>query len=162
MAVASVLEVLLLLLVANGAPILAGRLLPGFLARPLDGGALWRDGRPLLGPRKTWRGLLAALAATAAASLLLGEGWLPGLAAAAAAMAGDGLSSFVKRRLNVAPSDPAVALDQVPEAVLPALVLKPLLGVGYFEVAAGAFLFVALGVPISVVLFRLGVRKRPY
>lgn len=45
-------------------------MLPAYLANigpvfvgggaPIDGGRLWRDGKPVLGPGKTWRGLLLA------------------------------------------------------------------------------------------------------
>lgn len=43
-------QLLLLLLVANGAPILAHKLLGETGSCPLDGGVKAWDGRPLLGP----------------------------------------------------------------------------------------------------------------
>ncbi|MEA3198674.1 MAG: CDP-2,3-bis-(O-geranylgeranyl)-sn-glycerol synthase [Thermoplasmata archaeon] len=41
-------------------PAYLGNMMPVFMGggRPIDGGRLWRDGKPILGPGKTWRGLL--------------------------------------------------------------------------------------------------------
>ena len=67
-----VLELLILLAVANGTPVVAKRLFGGAFAQPLDGGALFADGRPWFGPSKTIRGVvLATLATTAAAAVSL-------------------------------------------------------------------------------------------
>jgi len=65
-----VLRSLILVCAANGAPVLFARLLGTRFARPVDGGIVLRDGHPLLGRSKTWRGLAAAvvLAACAAAA----------------------------------------------------------------------------------------------
>jgi CDP-2,3-bis-(O-geranylgeranyl)-sn-glycerol synthase len=52
--------------VADVAPIAAKHLLGARWQAPLDGGWRFVDGRPLLGPSKTWRGLLAAATALAA------------------------------------------------------------------------------------------------
>ncbi len=162
MALGKVVEVLLLVLVANGAPILASRYFPRWLDYRIDGGLLLADGRPLLGATKTWRGLLVSLAATALAAMLLGYGWRTGLVAAGAAMAGDLLSSFVKRRLGIPSSGMAPVLDQLPEALLPALALIGYMELNWLEAVVGALLFCALELPISRLLYRLGVRDRPY
>ena len=110
---------LLMLLVANGTPVLAGHLLGGRLARPVDGGRLAPDGRPWLGVSKTVRGVLLSVAATAAFAAALDLGWSTGGVFGALAMGGDLLSSFIKRRLGLAPSSRAPGLDQIPEALLP-------------------------------------------
>ena len=112
-----ILQLLLLLAVANGTPILAKRLLGDTLDRPLDGGATFTDGRPWFGPAKTIRGIVLSLLATSLAAALIGLPWRLGAVVAGAAMAGDLLSSFVKR--SVAPSGKATGLDQIPEALLP-------------------------------------------
>ena len=60
MAVASILHALLVFLpayVANMSPVLVAKLVPGWKA-PIDGGRLGKDGKPILGPGKTWRGLI--------------------------------------------------------------------------------------------------------
>jgi hypothetical protein len=157
-----VFEALLLIMVANGAPILLARLLRSRRLPPVDFGYRLPDGRPLFGASKTWPGIAAAVSATAVLAAALGYSWLAGAAAGAAAMAGDLLSSFTKRRLGVAPSGQALALDQIPEALLPALVLAYWLPLGAWEVLAAVLLFFALELPLSVALFRLGVRKKPY
>ena len=55
------LRLLLLLGAANTAPIVIKRVLGGRWNAPLDGGLRFVDGRPLLGPSKTVRGLVAAV-----------------------------------------------------------------------------------------------------
>lgn len=156
------LQVLLLLMVANGAPVVAARLLPAAWMRPVDRGYVLGDGRPLFGRSKTWPGLVAAVTATAAAAVLFGYEWIVGAATGAAAMIGDLLSSFTKRRMGIAPSGQALGIDQIPEALLPALVLAYWLPLTPFEVGLAAVLFFILELPLSVALFHLGVRKRPY
>src|SRR5512134_981978 len=111
-----VLQLLVLLAVANGTPIAAKCVLGDMLARPLDGGMTFNDGRPLFGPAKTIRGIVLSLLATPIAAALIGLPWQLGAVVAGAAMAGDLLSSFVKRRMGLAPSSKATGLDQIPEA----------------------------------------------
>ncbi|HHH35216.1 MAG TPA: CDP-archaeol synthase, partial [Gammaproteobacteria bacterium] len=74
-----VLQLLCLLITANGAPVLAQWLLREWGAAPIDGGRILRDGYPLLGTSKTWRGLAAALLATPLAALLVGVDALTGI-----------------------------------------------------------------------------------
>ena len=158
----ALLQVLILIFVANGAPVLATRFFPRLLAVPVDGGRRAADGRPLLGPSKTWRGLVASLSVTALVAPLLELPWWLGALAAVTAMLGDLLSSFCKRRLGLASSDQAAGLDQVPESLLPALALSPWLGLDASEVLAAVALFFALGLALSELLYQMGLRKRPY
>jgi hypothetical protein len=156
------LAALLLLLVANGTPLLAKKLLGDRFARPLDFGARFVDGRPLLGPSKTVRGVVLAIAATAAAAGALGLG--PGLGAAAggAAMAGDVLSSFLKRRFGVATSGMTLGLDQVPEALLPLLVCRRPLSLSAADILLGIAVFGVGEILLSRLLYRFNLRDRPY
>ena len=48
----SLLQLLILLVVANGTAVAAKKLLGVAFARPLDGGALFVDGQPIFGPSK--------------------------------------------------------------------------------------------------------------
>ena len=155
-------RLLLLLVIVNGAPILARWLLGSHGAWPVDGGRRYADGRPLLGPAKTWRGLFAALLAGALAAPPLGLSPLLGLQLAAAAMAGDLLSSFLKRRLGYASSSMALGLDQIPEALLPALLAMPYLQLSLAEVLWVVALFFAVELLLSRLLYRLGIRREPY
>ena len=103
-----ILKFLILLAMANGTPILAKALLGDRLARPLDGGAVFVDGRPLFGLTKTIRGILVSLVATPLAAWLFGLSRHLGVVVAALAVAGDLLSSFVKRRMGLTSSSMAV------------------------------------------------------
>ena len=154
-------KLLLLLLVANGAPVLLRKALKARWAWPVDGGALLRDGRPLLGPSKTWRGLAAAPALTGAAAWLLGLPFGLGALFGACAMLGDLASSFVKRRLGVPSSGMALGLDQVPESLFPLLAVRSELGLGpgYIAWLVAAFLLVELA--LSRVLYALHIREQP-
>jgi CDP-2,3-bis-(O-geranylgeranyl)-sn-glycerol synthase len=158
-----VFDVLLLVMVANGAPILLARLVRGRRRlQPVDFGYELLDGRPLFGRSKTWAGVLAATVSTSIFAVLLGLDWRLGFGAGMAAMLGDLSSSFLKRRMRIAPSGQAVVLDHVPEALLPALVLGYWLPLTAWEMLASVLLFFLLGQPLSSLLFRLGIRKKPY
>ena len=104
-----------LLTLANGTPVIAKDVLGEFLSQPLDCGIVFFDGRPLLGSSKTSRGIILSLVITTIFAPLLGLDWKTGLTAAAMAMVGDLLSSFLKRRLKFQPSSRATGLDQIPE-----------------------------------------------
>jgi CDP-2,3-bis-(O-geranylgeranyl)-sn-glycerol synthase len=104
---------------------------------------------------------LAAIASAVAAPLVgltVETGALVGLSA----MAGDMLSSFVKRRLRLASSAEAPGLDQVPESLLPMLAVKGLLGLSALDilVAVGGFWIGEL--LVSRLLFMLRIRDKPY
>lgn len=157
-----IVDFLVLLILANATPVFARRILGGRFGRPLDGGIRFIDGQPLFGASKTVRGLVVAVAATTLAAPLLGLPWYIGTLAGAASMAGDLLSSFTKRRLQMPPSSRAPGLDQVPEALLPLLVCQPLLGLTLFDITAVVVVFLAGGLLVSPLFYRLGIRRRPY
>ena len=156
------LELLVLLTVANGAPVLATRLLGRRGAWPLDGGARAWDGRPLLGTSKTVRGVLVAVVATALFAALMGLGWRLGVVFGAAAMAGDLFSSFLKRRMGIQSSGQAVGLDQIPEALFPLLACYGTLRLDPSSVALLVVLFTVAQIVMSPVMYVLGIRRRPY
>jgi CDP-diglyceride synthetase len=156
------LHLLLLLFIANGSPILARIILGKHFARTLDGGMLLADGRPLLGSSKTLRGVISAILVTTLTAPLFGFSWLIGLLIGSSAMLGDILSSFLKRRLGLAPSSMAIGLDQIPESLLPLLICRPLLELPWLKVCYLALAFLFLELLMSQLLFRLGIRKHPY
>ena len=155
-------QLLILLAVANGSPVIAKRVLGGRYARPIDGNILFLDGLPLLGPSKTIRGIVASLLMTTLAAPLVRLDFKIGLLVAAAAMAGDLLSSFVKRRLGLASSSRATGLDQIPEALFPLLACRSALSLTALDIAVGCATFFVGEVLLSRLLFRLRVRDRPY
>ena len=53
-------------------------------------------------------------------------------------------------------------LDQVPEALLPLLVVAAPLGLNAVQIAGVTLVFYALELPLARLLFRLGIRERPY
>jgi CDP-2,3-bis-(O-geranylgeranyl)-sn-glycerol synthase len=118
------------------------------------------NGMPVLG--KTVRGVLLSLVATALTAIPLGFDWSDGALIALLAMLGDLASSFVKRRLGRAPSSMAPGLDQIPESLLPALAFKTRLGLTAWDVAGVVFAFVLLELLLSRVLFGMRLRDRPY
>jgi hypothetical protein len=113
--------------------VLKTRALSG-LARPIDGGRTL-GGRPLLGPGKTWRGVLLMPTLTAlAASLTVAlarrlppdvspfpgrrvRPWLLGAVLGLGYCAGELPNSFVKRRLGIPPGDSARRLGWLQYAV---------------------------------------------
>lgn len=157
-----VLELLILLAVANGTPVVAKRLFGSVFAQPLDGGALFADGRPWFGPSKTIRGVLLAMLATTAAAGVLGLGWKVGALLGGVAMAGDLLASFIKRRLGLAPSSQAIGLDQIPESLLPLLAGRLFMPVTGLDIAVTTLLFFVGELVLSRLLYKWHVRDRPY
>lgn len=157
-----ILQSLLLIMLANGAPVVAKRCLGARLAYSLDGGVQLPDGQPLFGSSKTFRGVAAAVVVTAAAAPLLETSATVGALIAALAMLGDLISSFIKRRLKLPPSSQAIGLDQVPESLVPLLVCRNLLGLTVGDVAICVAIFWIGELAVSRLLYALHVRDRPY
>ena len=153
---------LILLAAANGTPVIAKTILGQRFAHPVDAGVQFWDGQPVLGPSKTVRGIAVSLVATILASALLGMGWKLGALVSLMSMAGDLLSSFLKRRMKLAPSSMVLGLDQLPEALLPLLVCAQILGFSLADIVAIAAAFFVGELLLSRLLFRLHLRDTPY
>jgi CDP-archaeol synthase len=157
-----VAQLLILLTLANGTPVVAKKLFGDRFGQPFDGGARFFDGRPLFGRSKTLRGIVLALVVTALGAPLVGVDWHIGLLIGATAMAGDLLSSFAKRRMGLEPSSRALGLDQIPESLFPMLAGAGIYGLSIADIAAGVALFFVGELVMSRVLYRLRLRDRPY
>ena len=157
-----VLQLLILLTLANGTPVIAKRILGNVWSQPLDGGAVFLDGRPLFGTSKTIRGIVLSIAITTAFAPFLGVDWSVGLAVAMTAMAGDLFSSFLKRRMKLPPSSRASGLDQIPESLFPALACRSMLSLSVIDIVAAVAIFFAGEAALSWLLFKWGVRDRPF
>lgn len=157
-----IFQALVWLLVANGAPIIAGKMLGKRGTRPLDNGLVLRDGHRLFGDKKTWRGVFSAIFLTALMATLEGREPLTGALFGALAMAGDLLASFIKRRRGNAESSRARGLDTVPESVLPLYLLKEPLGLGLIDIMLSAGLFFLIEEFVSPILYKLHIRNQPY
>ena len=126
MNIGAILQLLVLLGIANSAPIAAKRTLHELFSYSLDGGLVFFDGRPLFGSSKTIRGILAAVLVTAVCAPLIGLEWQMGVLIARVSMGGDLFSSFLKRRMKLPSSSRATGLDQVQESLFPAIACKGL------------------------------------
>jgi len=155
-------HLLFLIIVANGVPVLAHAIFKHAGNRPLDAGMILADGQPLFGPSKTVRGVILSLLVTAVTAFVFALPWHIGAIIGAGAMLGDLVSSFTKRRLRMASSSQAFGLDQIPESLLPLLLVKPWIDIAYIDIALLVVAFVVLGLVLSRVLYRLRLRERPY
>ena len=156
------LKLIMLLGIANGTPVLATKLFGDRFAAPLDGRLKLFDGYPLFGLSKTIRGIVLSIVCTTLAAIVLGFGWAVGAALAAASMAGDVASSFVKRRLGLKAHAQAFGLDQIPEALLPLLLLRSRLELSGTDIAVLVAAFIFFEVVLSYLLFKLRIREQPY
>ena len=125
MTLATFIQLILLLLVANGAPVLA----TFFFGRP---------------------------------EALLGYAPGFGLVFGALAMSGDLVSSFIKRRRGLRPGARCPVLDQVPEALLPAIYALFSLQIPGWGAIILAISFMLAQMAISRPLYRLRIRKHPH
>jgi len=157
-----VVRVLVLLGLANGVPLAARSLFAGRWNYPIDGNRRFIDGRPIFGHSKTLRGAALAIAATSAAAPLLGFEWTIGALVGSLAMAVDLFSSFLKRRLGLPPSSPALGLDQIPEALFPLIACRMPLQLTLPEIALVVAVFFGGEVLLSRLLYAFRLRDRPY
>jgi CDP-2,3-bis-(O-geranylgeranyl)-sn-glycerol synthase len=158
------LEILLVivLLACNAVPVLVRAALGPRMRWPLDAGIVLADGRPLLGRSKTVVGLVSAVATAALAAAALGLGTAAGTLIGVCAMTGDALSSFIKRRMGLVPGARATGLDQVPEALLPAIASQALLPLDWTGVLIVTLLFAAANPLLSRLLDTIGVHLHPH
>lgn len=155
-------HLLLLIIIANGAPILIRVLLKNRFDTAVDFGQKLPDGHDIFGTSKTWRGVLAAITATPIAGWLLGYALEIGLWVAVYAVIGDLLSSFLKRRLAMEPSSMAFIVDQVPESLLPGLMMMEVFKLDLQSVLLMVLIFIIIELFLSHILYKWGIRKRPY
>lgn len=158
----TVLQLLILLTLANGSPVIAKWIFGNHCSWPLDGNIKFIDRRPLFGASKTIRGILVSIIITSVCASLFGLTLTIGFLVATTAMTGDLLSSFLKRRLDLPPSSKAVGLDQIPESLLPLLACSQALALTVLDVVVVTAVFFVGELVLSRVLFRLHVRDRPY
>src|SRR5256885_10313909 len=93
-----ILQLLVLMTLANGTPIVAKKIFGPHFSFPLDAGTMFFDGRPLFGPSKTIRGILISVFITIASAPLIGLDLTIVASVAGAAMAGRLFVRFVRVR----------------------------------------------------------------
>ncbi len=156
------LKLLTMLLASNGAPILAARLLGSRASIPVDFNKRLGDGNAIFGESKTWRGICAALLTACILAELFDFGLTFGLLFGCNVMLGDLISSFIKRRRGLMPSDRSIGLDQLPESLLPALYSCFSMELVWWWAVILSLAFMLLQLLVSKPLFLLNIRKRPY
>jgi len=152
----------MLVIAANGAPIISHNVLGNRWAWPVDNGIKLGDGQRLLGNSKTWRGLCSAVCITTIVAFFLGIKPLTGTLFGVIVMAGDLLASFIKRRLGYVESSRARGFDTVPESLLPVWLLKEPLELHLIDMALVVGLFFLIEEFGSPILYKLHIRKQPY
>jgi len=162
MHILALVQAMALIALANSSPLVAKLIWGKAYAWPIDCNVRFLDGRPLLGASKTVRGVVVSLVTTALGAWLLGLPMRIGLLVATAAMAGDLLSSFAKRRLGLSPSSKATGLDQIPESLFPLLACRSVLSLSATDIVVGCVLFFVGEVLLSRIFFHLRLRDRPY
>ncbi|MBX3616495.1 CDP-archaeol synthase [Nitrosomonas sp.] len=153
------LQLLFLIITANGAPVLVRLLLKDHLDLAIDFGAKFVDGNRIFGSSKTWRGIIAALLATSIAAFLLEHSLETGFQIAVFAIFGDLLSSFIKRRLGMKSSSKAFLLDQVPESLLPAVMMKHSFALAPVDILFLVFIFVVIDLVMTYILYHWRILK---
>jgi len=88
---------------------------------PIDGGRLYKDGKPLLGPGKTWRGLYAGIFFGTLIGVIQGltfeddllKATIRALLISFGALLGDMIGSFIKRRKGLKRGQSFLFMDQL-------------------------------------------------
>ncbi|MFD2231093.1 CDP-archaeol synthase [Alkalimarinus sediminis] len=156
------MKLLLILISANGTPVILQRYFKDRYAWPIDSGFTLSDGGRLFGETKTWRGMLGGIMIAALVAWLIGFTFLFGLLFGLLSLVGDLASSLVKRRMKLPSSSRAFGVDQIPEALLPLTVFACYMGYGATTTLLVTLTFFLLNVLGSPVLYRLGIRKNPH
>jgi CDP-2,3-bis-(O-geranylgeranyl)-sn-glycerol synthase len=146
---------------ANAVPVVFGK------GKPLDLDRNFKDGRPIFGPHKTFRGFLAGLiigTLVGVGESLVFENYSPllGFALSLGALVGDLAGAFLKRRLGFAPGAFLPIVDQV-DFVLFALLFS--LSVAPPTLAM-ALIILAITVPIhlltNLLAYLAHVKNKPW
>ena len=133
-----------MLVLANSTPVILASILGKRYSAAIDANTVLRDGRPLFGSHKTWRGLLGGTLMSGVAGSFLSPGFVTGAAFGALALTGDLCASFLKRRLHRASGRWTPLIDQLPEALLPLILLRDRMGLDTAAIAGTAAVFTAL------------------
>jgi len=145
---------------ANAVPVLLGG------GRPIDGGKVFSDGRPVFGSHKTIRGFVSGLVVGTLVgfglSLVIDYSVLLGFAVSLGALLGDLFEAFVKRRLGYAPGASFPVADQL-DFVLGALLFSLFVSPPSWQVAVVVLIITPpIHLLTNFVAYHLGVKKEPW
>ena len=156
--IAKIIDTIILFLpsyLANSTPVVLGG------GPPVDGGASWSDGKPILGANKTIRGSITGVLAGTLIGLLQGN-LLGGFAQAVGAILGDLISSFYKRRRDYAPGSSMPIIDQLDFIIMAVILSYPFQSTNL----ASAVTIIVITVPIhygtNYVSWLLKMKKNPW
>lgn len=154
--------ILLVIVAANGAPILIHIWVEPRINYPVDFNFKFFDGNRLFGNSKTWIGVASIILVATGLSWSFGLGWQTGLLAGLGVASGDLLSSFIKRRLGMRSSSMALGLDQIPESLFPFFLLMNRFNLSMIDILLGVLCFTILELIISRILYRWHIKEKPY
>lgn len=154
-------KLLILLWLTNFAPPLTALVFESKYNRPVDGGRVFLDGRPLLGRNKTIRGVLAGIIVAGSLGRILGFPFWLGLGAGFLSMLGDLFSSFLKRRLSFSSGDTVPGLDQVPEGLAPFCIIAPFYSLSFPYVFLFGVIF-GIGACLGSVFMYKVILSKPF
>ena len=156
--IAKIINTIILFLpsyVANSTPVVLGG------GPALDGGEMWSDGKPILGPNKTIRGGITGIISGTLLGFLQGN-LIGGFAQATGAILGDLLSSFYKRRRDYLPGSSMPLIDQLDFIIIAVILSYPFQATDL----ASAFIIMVITIPIhygtNYVAWLLKLKKNPW
>lgn len=149
--------------VANATPVILGG------GRPIDGGHIFIDGRPIFGPGKTIRGFVSGLVAGFIFGALQGFATSQlhfysalGFLLALGALTGDLLGSFIKRRVNLDRGAAAPVLDQLGFVVLALLFATPVFVPSWGVILTILIITPPIHLATNFIGHKLKLKDRPY
>jgi len=145
---------------ANAIPVLLGG------GRPIDGGRMLSDDKPIFGSHKTIRGFVSGLLVGTAVgfglSLVIQYSVLLGFMVSLGALLGDLFEAFIKRRLGYAPGASLPVADQL-DFVLGALLFSFFVSPPSWQVAVVVLIITPpIHLLTNFVAYHLGVKKEPW
>ena len=141
--------------IANATPVALGG------GPPLDGGEKWLDGKPFLGSHKTLRGCIVGVLAGLLVGTLQGNP-LVGLMQGLGAILGDLISSFLKRRWDLAPGASAPLLDQLDFIVVAIILSQPFTRATFTEMAIIILVTIPIHYLSNYLSWMLKMKEHPW
>jgi len=167
-ATTELLFILLPAAAANMAPVFASRF--SFLAKPVDGGLTIR-GKRLFGDNKTWRGLFWGVLTGVGVALILSlfqpqffsenTPIIFGASLGLSALAGDLVASAIKRRLNIAPGQRLLIIDQIDWILASLIFLSIFFTIQIKAWGTALLIFGALHLVVSYIGYLLKLKNNP-
>ncbi len=141
---------------------------------PLDFNKKWRDGLPIFGPGKTWKGSIMGVAIGTTSAFLVyfvfpltvnemyANYVVLGFLLALGAIVGDSIASFFKRRNRIKRGDEVLFLDQLDFVIggmaLGSIIYTP----NFYEIAAIAILTLLVHKTSNFLAYRMKLKKVPW